>query len=299
MRVLISGAGGLIGTALTTVFEKEGFTVIRLVRTKRGDDLTSVLWYPETGVIDSPSLEKLDVVVHLAGENIASRRWNNRQKARIKDSRVKGTRLLSHALAQLEKPPQTYICASATGYYGDRGDEILDETSSPGQGFLAEVCRLWEDACQPAVERGIRVVKLRTGVVLSRYGGALGKMLIPIKLGVGGRLGSGRQYISWIRLEDLTAAVLHIVTHANISGPVNLVSPQPVTNIELTQKAARLLNRPAFFPVPAFVLRLVAGEMADPLLLASARVHPARLLETGFKFQYPTLDEALPELLKK
>jgi len=297
MRVLISGARGLIGSALAARLQKESHEVVRLVRTKKGDDLVSILWNPEGGVVDKSSLIGFDTVIHLAGENIAARRWSKEQKARIKDSRVKGTRLLSRALAQLEKPPRTFICASATGFYGDRGDEILTETSAPGEGFLAEVCREWEEAAAPAAEKGIRVVNLRTGVVLSNEGGALEKMIAPIKLGLGGKLGSGRQYMSWITLEDEINAISHILTHEQIAGPVNLVSPHPVTNTEFTEKVANFLHRRAFLPVPAFILRLAAGEMADALVLASTRVQPAKLLESGYNFKHPDLDTALPEVL--
>jgi len=297
MRVLISGARGLIGSALAAHLQKESHEVVRLVRTKKGDDLVSILWNPEGGAVDKSSLAGFDAVIHLAGENIAARRWSKEQKTRIKDSRVKSTRLLSRALAQLDTPPQTFICASAIGYYGDRGDEILTETSPPGEGFLAEVCRLWEEATTPAAERGVRVVNLRTGVVLSNKGGALEKMITPIKLGLGGKLGGGRQYMSWITLKDEIGAVYHILTHEQITGPVNLVSPHPVTNAEFTGKVAAFLHRRAFIPVPAFIIRLAAGEMADALVLASARVEPAKLLKTGYNFKHPHLDAALPEIL--
>ena len=297
MRVLISGARGLIGSALTARLQNESHEVVRLVRTKKGDDLVSILWNPESGAVDKSSLEGFDTVIHLAGENIGARRWSREHKARIRESRTDSTRLLSRTLAGLEKPPRTFICASAIGYYGNRGDEILTETSPPGEGFLAEVCRDWEDAAAPAAEKDIRVVNLRTGVVLANEGGALEKMVKPIKLGLGGKLGSGRQYMSWITLEDEIGAIIHILNHEQIAGPVNLVSPHPVTNAEFTDQAAKFLNRRAFLPVPAFILRLVAGEMADALVLASVRVQPVRLLESGFNFKYPDLETALPVLL--
>jgi uncharacterized protein (TIGR01777 family) len=297
MQILLSGAGGLIGSALAAHLQNELHEVVRLVRTKRGGDLVSILWNPESGGVDENSLAGFDAVIHLAGENIAARRWSKAQKARIKDSRVIGTRLLSRTLARLPRPPQTFICASATGYYGDRADEILTENSPPGEGFLAEVCREWEAATAPAADADIRVVNLRTGVVFSNEGGALEKMIAPIRLGLGGKLGSGRQYISWITLADEIGAIGHILDREDIAGPVNLVSPHPVTNAEFTKKVASYLHRRAFIPVPAFMIRLVAGEMADALVLASTRVRPAKLLETGYRFQHPDLDTALPEIL--
>ncbi|MBN1212146.1 MAG: TIGR01777 family oxidoreductase [candidate division Zixibacteria bacterium] len=297
MRVLLSGARGLIGSALAAHLQNESHEVVRLVRTKKGNDLVSILWNPEGGAIDKTSLAGFDAVIHLAGENIAARRWSPEQKARIRDSRVNNTRLLSRTLAQLENPPRTLICASAIGFYGDRGNEILTETSPPGDGFLAEVCREWEEATAPAADKGIRVVNLRTGVVFASEGGALEKMIKPIRLGLGGKLGSGRQYLSWITLEDEIGAIDHLLSREQITGPVNLVSPQPVTNAEFTRKVAAFLNRRAFIPLPAFILRLAAGEMADALVLASERVQPAVLLSTDYQFKHPDLETALPAVL--
>lgn len=239
-----------------------------------------------------------DAVVHLAGENIARARWSERQKALIRDSRVKGTRLLCDLLARYSPPPKALVCASAVGYYGDRADEILKEESAPGSGFLADVCREWEAATQPAVERGIRVVNLRIGIVLSPMGGALAKMLTPFKLGVGGTIGSGRQYMSWIALDDVVGAIHFALTNESLHGPVNAVAPNPVTNREFTHTLGRVLSRPTLFPMPAFAARLVLGEMADALLLASARVEPAQLLASGFTFRHPDLEAALRALLK-
>jgi uncharacterized protein (TIGR01777 family) len=242
--------------------------------------------------------ERPDAVVHLAGENIASARWTERQKARIRDSRVKATGLLCNLLARYSPPPKALVCASAIGYYGDRGDEILKEESAPGSGFLSDVCREWEAATQPAVERGIRVVNLRIGMVLSALGGGLAKMLTPFKLGAGGVMGSGRQYMSWIAVDDLVDAIHFALTHESLRGPANAVAPSPVTNREFTRTLGRVLSRPTPFPMPAFAARLAFGEMADALLLASTRVQPARLLASGFTFRYPDLEGALRHLLR-
>jgi uncharacterized protein (TIGR01777 family) len=242
--------------------------------------------------------EEPDAVVHLAGENIAAGRWTERQKARIRDSRVKGTRLLCDLLARYSPPPKALVCASAVGYYGDRGDEILKEESAPGSDFLFDVCREWEAATQTAVERGIRVVNLRIGVVLSPLGGALAKMLTPFKLGAGGVIGSGRQYMSWIALDDVVRAFHFALTNQSLLGPVNAVAPNPVTNRDFTRTLGRVLSRPTVFPMPAFAARLAFGEMADALLLASTRVEPARLLAGSFIFRYPDLEGALRHLLR-
>ena len=226
-----------------------------------------------------------------------SRRWNAAQKTRIRDSRTQGTRLLCEALAGLENPPAVFVCASAIGYYGDRGDETLDESSNAGDGFLADVCREWEAACEPARAKGIRVVNLRTGVVLSPCGGALQKMLLPFKLGVGGVVGDGKQHWSWIAIDDLIGAIHHALTHEELSGPVNVVAPHPATNRQFTKVLGKVLRRPTIFPLPAFAARLVLGEMADSLLLASARVLPKQLQETGFDFRFADLEDALRHLL--
>jgi uncharacterized protein (TIGR01777 family) len=235
--------------------------------------------------------------VHLAGENIAKGRWNARKKARIRDSRVNGTRLLSEALTRLSKPPAVMVCASAIGYYGDRGDEVLREESASGSGFLAEVCRQWEAAAEPARKRGIRVVHLRIGVVLSPEGGALAQMLFPFRMGLGGKLGSGRQYFSWIAIDDLVTVIAHALTNDTLQGPVNAVAPHPVTNLEFTRTLGRVLARPTLFPMPALAARLAFGEMADELLLSSARVEPTRLLATAYQFRHPQLEGALRHLL--
>ena len=298
MKILISGSTGLIGSALAPLLSAQGHTIIRLVRSRTsapGD----VLWDPEAGAIDAAQLEGSDAVVHLAGVSIAGGRWTTERKVRIRDSRVKGTRLMATALAGLDRPPRVLVSASAMGYYGDRGDEVLREDSPAGSGFLAEVCRAWEQAADPAREKGIRVVNLRTGLVLASTGGALPKMLAPFKLGAGGVIGSGRQYWSWITLDDHVGAIHHILVNESIAGPVNLVVPHAVTNREFTKALGHVLSRPTLFPLPAFVARLALGEMADELLLASQRLEPTRLIASGFKYRYPELEPALGHVLGK
>ena len=296
MKVLVSGSTGLVGSMLVPFLTTGGHEVYPLVRRPpSGDD--EISWNPATATIDREQLEGLDAVVHLAGEGIASRRWTVAQKALIRDSRIQGTRLLCEALAGLKKPPKVFVCASAIGYYGDRGGEMLDESSESGDDYLADVCREWEAACEPAREKGIRVVNLRTGVVLSPRGGALQKMLLPFKLGVGGVVGDGKQYWSWIAIDDLIGAIHHAVTHEELSGAVNAVAPHPPTNREFTKLLGKVLRRPTIFPMPAFAARLALGGMADSLLLASARVLPKRLQETGYEFQFPDLEGALRHLL--
>jgi uncharacterized protein (TIGR01777 family) len=241
----------------------------------------------------------MEAVVHLAGENIASGRWTAARKARIRSSRVMGTRTLCETLARLSQPPKVLVSASAIGYYGDRGAEPLWENSAFGTGFLAEVCRAWEEATQPAVQKGIRVVLLRIGIVLSPAGGALAKMLIPFQLGLGGVIGSGNQYMSWIALDDVAGVIAHALVTDTLQGPVNAVAPYPVTNREFTKTLGRVLRRPTVFPLPGFAARLAFGEMADALLLASTRVEPKRLLATQYVFRYPELEDALRHLLGK
>lgn len=243
-------------------------------------------------------LEDFDAVVHLAGENIA-RRWTEGRKVRIRLSRVRGTRFLAQALAKLSIPPRVMISASAIGYYGDRGEEILSEESSPGEDFLAEVCREWEAATKPAADRGIRVIHLRTGVVLSAKGGALAKMLPAFKMGLAGEIGSGRQYMSWVDADDLVSAILFTLEQGAVRGPVNAVSPNPVTNGDFTTTLGEILHRPTHFRLPAFVVRLLLGEMGVTALLASQRVKPAKLCAAGFAFRYPDLDGALRHALNK
>jgi len=299
MRVAITGSTGLVGTEVATVLSSAGHEVVRLVRRAPAPGEKAVLrWDPEKGKVDAAGLEGLDAVVHLAGENIASGRWNAARKAAIRDSRVNGTRLLCEALAGLARPPKTLVCASAIGIYGDRGEEPLTEESPPGTGFLAGVCREWETASGPAARKGIRVVALRIGVVLSPNGGALSRMLPLFRSGLGGVIGGGRQFVSWVALDDLPLIILHALQCVDLSGPVNAVAPRPVTNREFTEALGKALSRPTPLPVPAFALRLAVGrEMADALLLASARVLPRRLEETGYRFRFPELGPALRHLL--
>ena len=294
LDIAITGSTGLIGRAVTSDLRNRGHRVRPIVRTPPKEH--QIGWRPDEGHIDQPPLEGVDAVIHLAGENIADRRWTPDQMARIRESRVVGTDLLARALARLDRPPTTLLSASAIGYYGDAGDTPLDETAAAGTGFLAELTRAWEDAAAPAAEAGIRVVVMRTGVVLSPTGGALAKMLPIFRAGLGGRLGSGRQWMSWISLDDAVGAIHHLLRGA-VSGPVNLVAPAPVTNAEFTRTLAGLLRRPAIFPVPAAALRLAVGRMADEALLASARVQPGRLLEQGYAFNHPTLPRALQHVL--
>jgi uncharacterized protein (TIGR01777 family) len=297
MTVLVTGSTGLLGSALVPFLVGQGHRVIRLVRKDPKSD--EVRWDPEAGAIDTAGLEGLDAVVHLAGENIAEGRWNAKKKASIRDSRVNGTRLLAESLAGLEAPPDVLVSASAIGYYGDRDDEILREDSPAGSGFLPDVCLAWEAAAQPAAQKGIRTVNLRTGVVLSAEGGALAKMLFPFKMGAGGVIGSGNQYMSWISIHDTISIVHHALTTDAPQGPINTVAPTPVTNREFTRILGRVLSRPTLFPMPAFAARLAFGEMADALLLASTRVEPVRLQETGYSFQHPQLEGALRHILGK
>jgi uncharacterized protein (TIGR01777 family) len=296
MRVIVSGSTGLVGSSLTGFLKSGGHAVTRLTR-RKSEDATQALWNPDVGTIDADSLEGHDAVVHLAGENIAAGRWTQQQKARIRDSRVNGTRLLAETLARLARKPTVLVCASAIGFYGDRGDELMTETSGPGEGFLPEVCRQWEAAAEPARAAGIRVVHVRFGVILSTAGGALKKMLLPFKLGLGGKVGSGRQYMSWLALDDAVGIVHHGLSTDSLSGPVNAVAPQPVTNYEFTKTLGRVLRRPTIFPMPAFAARLAFGQLADELLLSSTRVAPRRLEETGYPFRLAELEPALRHLL--
>jgi uncharacterized protein (TIGR01777 family) len=249
--------------------------------------------------LNAHTIEGFDAVVHLAGESIAASRWTDAQKTKIRDSRVQGTTLLSETIAKLATPPKVLVCASAIGYYGNRGDTILREDSTIGAGFLAAVCQEWESAAEPAKKKGVRVVHVRTGIVLSPRGGALAKMLLPFKLGVGGIMGNGRQYWSWIALDDVIGAFHHALKTESLYGAVNAVAPAAVTNQEFTKTLGKVLSRPTIFPLPAFAARLALGEMADDLLLSSARLEPARLLATGYKFHHPELEGALRDLLGK
>jgi hypothetical protein len=295
MDIAVTGSSGLVGSTLVPFLATGGHRVARLVR--RSPGAGDILWDPAKGVTDFSRLEGVDAVIHLAGENIAAGRWTPERKDEIRRSRVEGTRRLCESLAKLSRRPKVLVSASAIGYYGDRGSEILTEDGAAGKGFLARLCQEWEAATEPASRAGIRVVHLRFGMILSTAGGALKKMLLPFKLGVGGRMGSGAQYVSWIAIDDTIGAIHHAVCTESLKGAVNGVAPAPVTNAEFTRVLARVLSRPALLPLPAFAARLAFGEMADALLLASARVMPARLQASGYRFQYPELEGALWHLL--
>lgn len=297
LHVAVTGSSGLIGSALVPFLTTGGHRVTRLVRGDRGVGADTAAWDPSTGALDLSARPPLDAVVHLAGENIAGHRWTADVKARVQGSRGAATRRLCETLARLDPPPPVLVCASATGFYGDRGAEVVDENSSPGRGFLADVCRDWEAATLPAAERGIRVVNLRLGVVLTARGGALAKLLVPFRLGLGGRVGDGSQFMSWIGLDDVLGAILHVLRTASVQGPVNAVAPAPVTNDRLTRVLGRVLGRPTLFPVPAAVARLAFGEMADEMLLASTRAMPTRLQASGYVFRDAELTEALRHTL--
>ena len=297
MRILVTGSSGLIGSALIPSLSAAGHTVVRLVRTETEPGGGTVRWDPVAGTLDRAALEGFDAVVHLAGEDISSGTWTTAKKARIRQSRVDGTRLLARTLASLGRPPGVLACASAIGYYGDRGDQLLTEESEPGSGFLASVCRDWEAAAAPAGEAGIRLAYLRLGVVLSADGGALARMLGPFRMGMGGPLGSGRQYVSWVALDDALGAIVHVLSTQTLRGAVNVASPAPVTHAEFARTLGRVLGRPTVLGMPAFAVRLMFGEMADELLLASQRLVPARLLSSGYQFRFPELEAALRHLL--
>jgi uncharacterized protein len=295
MKVAIAGASGLVGSALIPVLKKLGGQITRLVRSdpKAGD----IEWHPNQDEVSSRTLEGFDVIINLAGENIAGGRWTDDQKRKIRDSRVNGTHLLSESIAKLTQKPRVFICASATGIYGDRDDETLDEQSESGGGFLAGVCREWEKATEPAIKAGTRVVNLRFGPILAREGGMLAKLLTPFKMGMGGKVGSGKQFISWVALEDAVNAIKLAIEDESIRGPLNIVSPNPVRNEEFTKTLGHVLNRPTALAMPAFAARLAFGEMADEMLLASQKVMPKRLTTAGFVFRHPELEPTLRQLL--
>jgi uncharacterized protein (TIGR01777 family) len=294
-RILVSGVSGPIGAAFLPSLKTRGYEVTRLVRGPATGE-HQISW--DLGKPIAPdSVSGFDAVVHLAGESIVGR-WTDEKKLKIRNSRVAGTAALAEALAQAKAKPQVFVCSSAIGYYGDRGDEVLNEQSSPGSGFLPEVCREWEAATKAAADAGVRTVQMRTGVVLSPKGGALGKMLTPFKMGVGGRIGNGRQWMSWIDVEDMVGAIHHILKSDLLQGPVNMVAPKPVTNAEFTRTLASVLSRPAIFPMPAFVVKLAFGEMGETVLLGSQRVEPMQLVASGYPFRFSDLRASLENILK-
>ncbi len=295
MQLLVSGYKGLVGTALNMALAHTEHSCKNLVR-RPAQNTNEVSWSVINQTIESEKLEGVDAVVHLAGENIVGR-WTQDKKKRIRDSRVQGTRFLSESLANMKDKPKVLVCASAIGYYGDRGDTQCVESTPAGTDFLSEVCQEWEDATSAASQAGIRVVNLRIGVVLSAKGGALQKMLPPFKLGLGGPLGNGEMYWSWVSIDDVAGAILHCIKTPSLSGPVNATAPEPQKNKVFTQVLAKTLKRPAIFPVPQFAARLLMGEMADALLFASTRVIPQKLLDSGYVFKHPQLHDAMQEHL--
>jgi hypothetical protein len=299
VQIAITGATGLIGTSLGRALRAEGHEVVPVVRRPVADGERAVRWDPAAGTIDAAALEGIDAVVHLAGAGIGDHRWTEDYRREILDSRVRGTELLAGALAGLERRPSVLVSGSAIGFYGDTGDNVVDESATAGDGFLADVCVLWEGATTPAAEAGIRVAMLRTGIVLDRTGGALRKMLPLFRVGAGGRMGSGRQWWSWITIDDEVAAIRWLLDH-EVAGPVNAVAPAPVTNRDFTVALAHAMHRPAIFPVPAFGPRLLLGrELADALLFTSQRILPTVLTESGFSFSHPTIDDALAAVLTR
>jgi uncharacterized protein len=299
MRILISGGSGFVGTALTAQLRKAGHSVGHLVRPGGKIYEGDVRWDPPEAAIDVAAMQGVDTVVHLSGASIADGRWTPQRKAILRSSRIDSTRVLVDAIANLRRKPAAFICASAIGYYGDRGNEVLTETSEPGPDFLALLVRDWEAEALRAEAAGIRTARLRFGIILSANGGALSQMLLPFKFFIGGRLGSGSQWMSWIALEDAVNIVRSAIEDEKISGPINVVAPNPVQNAEFARIAGKVLHRPAVMQVPAFVLRLGLGEMADSLLLASQGVVPGRLIAIGYKFRFETLEPALRAILSR
>ena len=293
MKILISGSHGLLGSALIPTLQAAGHDLTRLIR-RQGN---GIVWNPDTGVIDKNALEDFEAVIHLAAENIGSGLWTAGKKEKIRSSRLNGTGFLAKTIAKLNRPPSVLISASATGYYGDRGSVILDETSTPGEGFLARVCQDWEKATEPALQAGVRVVQTRFGLILSARGGILSRLRLPFKLGLGANMGDGKQYQPWIAMDDAVAAIGHILTSPALSGPVNIVAPQSVTNHEFTEILGQVFGRPVIFSLPAMLLKLILGELARELLLSSARVQPKKLNDSGFKFKYTRLQTALHSIL--
>jgi uncharacterized protein len=297
MRILVSGSSGLIGSALVHFLTTGGHTVMQLTRGPRVGVENTIPWQPDTGRIHPAALEGFDAVIHLAGESLSAVRWSAEKKKRIRDSRSLGTRLLCETLAKLNRPPKVLLSASAIGFYGNRGGEILHEDSDSGAGFLPSVCRDWEAATKPAADKGIRVVNLRTGIVLSAGGGMLSKVLTPFCMGLGGTFGAGWQYMSWIAIDDVIGAIYHSLMTDKLSGPVNVVGPYVALNRDFAKALGRVLDRPSFCRIPAVVAHTLFGQMADEMMLASARVEPRRLLDTGYVFHYPELEGALRHVL--
>ena len=295
MKVAITGSSGLIGSSLISFLSDKGVTVSKILRENPEDN--EITWKPEGGDWNSAFTGGIDGIVHLAGENIASGRWTRVKKEKIRNSRIEGTKRLCEHILKLPTPPSVFICASAIGFYGDRGMEFLNEGSQRGSGFLPDVCVGWEEAANIVSKAGIRVVNVRFGVVLSKNGGALVKMLTPFNMGMGGKIGSGTQYMSWVAMDDVTGAIHHALVTDSLKGAVNITSPNPVTNMEFTNTLGKVINRPTVMPMPAFAAKLAFGEMAKDLLLASVKVAPKKLSDSGYEFQYPELENALKHVL--
>jgi hypothetical protein len=299
MKILVSGASGLIGSALVPFFTTGGHTVNSLVRRPPHPEKKEAFWDPEKGILDPSVFEGVDAVIHLAGEHVGEGRWTDEKKRRIVDSRTKGTSLLAEKMSRLASPPQVFICASAIGYYGNRGDKILTEDDSPGSDFISTVCSLWEKSAQATVEKGIRTVFMRIGIALSPVGGALSRLLPPFRAGLGGKIATGKQYMSWIGIDDVIGAFFHVLVNDKMKGPVNVVSPNPLPNHEFAKTLARVLSRPAVLPVPAAAIKIAFGEMGREILLSGSRVVPEKLLQSGFRFRNPDLYGTLSHLLGK
>lgn len=297
MKILITGSTGLLGKELQKSFTEKGYDLILASRKEPQDD-KHIQWSIEEGFTDPEKLEGVDIVVHLAGENVSGLRWTDEKKKAIRDSRVLGTRNVVDAISKLKNKPKVFVASSAIGFYGERGEEEVTESSAAGDNFLAVVCKEWEAESRRAEDAGIRTVLLRTGIVLSKDGGALATMLTPFKLGVGGVVGSGKQWMSWISLEDEIAVINYVIENENIRGAVNAVSPNPVTNEEFTKTLGSVLYRPTFLPLPEFAVSMIFGEMGDALLLASTKVMPKRLEDAGFEFKHPNLKEAIESAVK-
>jgi len=297
MKILMAGSSGLVGSELISLLTQKGHTVTRLVRELPVAGKHEISWNPKQGKLDPNEVEGFDVYINLAGDNISSGRWTASKKMEILESRVCATKLLCETAAHLKQPPKLIINASAVGFYGSRGETVVDESDPQGDGFLANVCNLWEQSTESAQKVGIRVALIRIGVVLAKEGGALASMLFPFKMGLGGVIGSGKQYMSWVALDDLVRIFAFVIENDGIRGPINAVSPNPVTNYEFTKTLGKVLHRPTIFPMPAILVRLAFGEMGDELLLGSTRVEGLKLREAGYQFQYPKLEEALTHVL--
>ncbi|MCH7818173.1 MAG: TIGR01777 family protein [Candidatus Marinimicrobia bacterium] len=295
-KVLISGASGLLGSACSEYFSNKGHAVFKLVRREPNSD-NEIFWNPMKGELDLMKIEGFGSIINFSGKNIGLGRWTEKSKKVIYDSRIQSTTLLSESISKLNNPPESFMSSSAVGYYGETGRALVNEGVEPGKGFLSDLCVKWEKATMPAVKAGVKVIQLRSGVVFSAKGGALAKMLTPFRIGIGGRLGDGSQYLSWIMIEDYVRAVYHLMTFENIQSPVNIVSPEPVTNREFTKILAKVLNRPAIIPIPAFVLKTLLGQVAEEILLSSTRAIPQLLMGSGFEFKYPELEDALKRCL--